>query len=159
MPPSAVRVSRSHRLITGPRAALEDALAATVRDAKAPDPFAPVTVLVGETLLRPYLRRRLAELLGGHLGVTFVTPGELALRLGEAELVAAGRRPMPPLLEPVLVRRAVADTSRFDPRSQYQEQLTMDHEPVWGRLRAIGADPGGLVTPRALIVTYGTGDA
>lgn len=99
-------MSPSHRLITGPRAALERALADAVHDAKAGDPFAAVTVLVGETLLRPYLRRRLAELLGGHVNVELVTPGELAMHLGRSALEAAGRRPMPPFLERALVRSA-----------------------------------------------------
>lgn len=106
--PSPHRVTPSHRLITGPRAALELALAQAVKDAKADDPFAAVTVLVGETLLRPYLRRRIAEILGGHVNVEIVTPGELAMTLGSPALLAAGRQPMPPLLDPVLVRQATA---------------------------------------------------
>ena len=108
MTPSPHRVPPSHRLITGPRAALELALAQAVKNAKASDPFAAVTVLVGETLLRPYLRRRIAEILGGHVNVEIVTPGELAMTLGAPTLLAAGRQPMPPLVDPVLVRQATA---------------------------------------------------
>lgn len=39
-------------------------------------------IFTGETLLRAYLRRRLAELNGPHLNV-HITLGELGLRLGE----------------------------------------------------------------------------
>jgi len=99
------------RLITGAPAALECALAREVRAAKAGDPLAPVTVLVGGTLLRPYLSRRLVELMGGHLGVSFVTPAELGLLLGERALAGAGRRPLRPLGERVLVEMVAAEAS------------------------------------------------
>ncbi len=45
--------------------AIEQALAIAVKDARATDPLAPITVLLGNTLLRPYLQRRLAKVTGG----------------------------------------------------------------------------------------------
>jgi len=101
------------RLITGSLPALERALAREVAVAQQSDPLAPVTVLVGGTLLRPYLRRRLAELTGGHLGVAFVTPGELGLALGERALIAAGRRPLGPLGERVLGELLAAEAEGY----------------------------------------------
>lgn len=43
-------------------------------------------VVVGGTLLRPYLRRRLAELSGAHINVHLFTPAELGLHLAEPRL-------------------------------------------------------------------------
>ena len=70
------------RLLTGSRRALERHLADEVRAQRARDPLAPLPIVVGGTLMRPYLRRRLAELTGGHLNVRLMTVGELGLRLG-----------------------------------------------------------------------------
>src|SRR5947208_14947097 len=83
------------RVIEGDGASLEVALAAEVREIKQRDPLAPVAVLIGGTLLRPYLGRRLADLLGGHINVRFLTPGDLGLVLGEQALLASGREPLP----------------------------------------------------------------
>jgi len=63
-------------------------------------------VLVGSTLLRPYLRRVLATELGGALNVHLLTPGELGLTLGEPTLLRAGRQPLPLLADRVLTARA-----------------------------------------------------
>lgn len=70
-------------VLTGSRRALEQRLADEVVAARARDPLAPLPVLVGATLLRPHLRRRIAEITGGHLNVRFITVGELGLRLGQ----------------------------------------------------------------------------
>ncbi|WP_354699039.1 exonuclease [Paraconexibacter sp. AEG42_29] len=99
--------------ITAHPAALEVALADAIKAAKRDDPLAPVTVLVGSTLLRPYLQRRLATLLGGHANVAFVTAGELALKLGEPALIAAGRTPMPPLAARILAGEVARDTTGY----------------------------------------------
>ena len=56
-------------LVTGSRRALEQRLAHEILDQRGRDPLAPLPILVGGTLLRPYLRRQLAELTGGHLNV------------------------------------------------------------------------------------------
>jgi len=56
-------------LLTGSRRALEAYLAAEVRAQRERDPLAPLPVVVGATLMRPHLRRRLAEPTGGHLNV------------------------------------------------------------------------------------------
>lgn len=90
------------RLVTGELAAIEHALAAEVRAHRAEDPLAPLVVLIGGTLLRPYLQRRIARATGGHLNLTMLTPAELALRLGEPAMVAAGRSPLPALATRVL---------------------------------------------------------
>ena len=100
-------------VITAPLPALEQALADAIAGAKVDDPLAPVTVLVGGTLLRPYLQRRMATLLGGHANVSFVTAGELALALGEAGVIAQGRLPMPPLAARILAGEVARDTPGY----------------------------------------------
>lgn len=100
-------------VITAPVPGLEQALADAIRSAKTDDPLAPVTVLVGGTLLRPYLQRRMATLLGGHANVAFVTAAELAVQLGEQQVVADGRRPMPPLAARILAGEVARDTPGY----------------------------------------------
>src|SRR4051794_34172524 len=102
--------SPSVQLLTGPRAELERALGDNIRARQAGAPLRPVYVLVAGTLLRPYLRRRLAEQLGAVVGVHLVTVGELALILGERRLVDEGMRPLPFLADRVLASRAARDT-------------------------------------------------
>jgi RecB family exonuclease len=107
--------SPAHRTITGPIAALEPALAEHVRAAKRDDPLRPVVILAGETLLRPYLRRRLVELAGPLVNVHVLTAGELGLVLGEHRLIAQGRAPLPVLASGVLAHEAALTTDgHFD---------------------------------------------
>ena len=70
-------------------------------------------ILAGETLLRPYLRRRLAELGGPHANVHVVTAGELGLRLGEHRLIAQGKTPLPVLAGGVLAHEAALTTDGY----------------------------------------------
>jgi len=106
-------VRQGIQVVTGSPPALESALARDIVEAKEGDSLAPVGVLVGGTLLRPYLQRRMAALTGGIAAVYFVTPGELALALGERPLTAAGRRPLPPLADRVLLRQLAATHSGY----------------------------------------------
>jgi RecB family exonuclease len=89
-------------VISGTIDALEDALARAVRDARLGDPLAPVTVLIGHVLLRPYLRRALAMRGVAQINVRFVRPNELA---GQMAAVAQDARPrFVPGVERLLVR-------------------------------------------------------
>src|SRR4051794_35383665 len=63
------------RLVAGSRGALERRLADEVRAKRERDLLAPLPIVVGGTLMRPYLRRRLALLSGGHLNVRLMTVG------------------------------------------------------------------------------------
>jgi ATP-dependent helicase/nuclease subunit B len=98
-------------MISGPPAALREALASRVRELRAADPLSPITVLVGASLQRPFLQRWLAAKLGAHANVRILMPGDLALLLGAAPLVAQGRRALPPLADRVLL----ADVARKHP--------------------------------------------
>lgn len=98
----------------GSLAGLEAELARDVVQVKARDPFAPVIVVAGSILLRRYLGRRLAELAGPLAGVEILTVGELALRLGERSLLAAGRAPLPVLADRLLASEAARSEAGRD---------------------------------------------
>jgi RecB family exonuclease len=98
-------------VISGPPLALRDELARRVQDLRASDPLSPITVLVGASLQRPFLQRWLTARLGAHANVRILMPGDLALLLGAAPLVAQGRRALPPLADRVLL----ADVARKHP--------------------------------------------
>jgi RecB family exonuclease len=82
---------------------LRAALAERVAELRREDPLAPMTVLVGASLQRPFLARWLAVRLGAHANVRILMPGDLALLLGARALVASGRRALPPLADRVLL--------------------------------------------------------
>jgi ATP-dependent helicase/nuclease subunit B len=104
------------RVISGTPVALRAAIADRVRELRALDPLAPITILVGTSLQRPYLARDLAARLGGHANVRILMPGDFALLLGAPALVAAGRRALPPLADRVLLSDVVrADPGYFAP--------------------------------------------
>jgi RecB family exonuclease len=92
-------LSSGFRLVMGRPAALEDAFLAAVAAIRDRSPLAPVDVLVGGILQRPYLQRRVAETSPGLLNVRFSTAGELGLRLGEPAHAASGRKPLPAIAE------------------------------------------------------------
>ena len=98
-------------IVSGPPLALTEELAGRVRELRAVDPLSPITVLVGASLQRPFLQRWLAARLGAHASVRILMPGDLALLLGAAPLVAEGRRALPPLADRVLL----ADVARKHP--------------------------------------------
>ena len=87
------------RLIVGPPTLLEDTLLGEIAAVRASSMLAPVDVLVAGVLQRPYLQRRLADTTAGLLNVRFSTLGELGIRLGEAGLIAEGRRPLSAIAE------------------------------------------------------------
>src|SRR4051812_9668832 len=108
--------SQGLALATGSHHAVERSLADAVRAQRRRDPLAPLPIVVGGTLMRPYLRRRLAVLTGGHLNVRMMTVGELGLRLGHARLVRDGRRPLPFLSDRILAQQVAVDcTGYFEP--------------------------------------------
>jgi Exodeoxyribonuclease V, gamma subunit len=104
------------RVVTGTPAALRSAIADRVRELRSVDPLAPITIIVGTSLQRPYLARDLAARLGGHANVRILMPGDLGLLLGAPALVDAGRRALPPLADRVLLGDVVrVDEGYFTP--------------------------------------------
>ena len=100
----------------GPPAALEDAFLSEIASQRARTALAPIDVLVGGILQRPYLQRLIADSSPGLLNVRFSTLGELGVRLGEPALAASGRRPLPAIAERAYVREvARASHGYFEP--------------------------------------------
>ena len=94
-----------------------DELAGVVRDAKADDPFSPVTVVVRSNYEGVALRRELTrrgELTGpqqthrGLVAIEFSTLQELAVKLGSVELREQGRRPVNELVIAASIRQELA---------------------------------------------------
>lgn len=126
--------------------ALELELARQVAAAREPDPLTPIAVLIGGTLQRPYLQRRLADLTGGIANVHFLTPADFALKLGEKSMIAAGRRPLPPLADRILLRQLAADhDGYFEPVRETPGLSDALHRLV-RELRGAGYDGPALET-------------
>jgi len=104
------------KVIGGRPAELGASLADRVAELRRGDPLAPINVLVGASLQRPFVERWLAARLGGHANVRILMPGDLALLLGAPALVASGRRALPPLADRVLLAQvARSRTGYFEP--------------------------------------------
>ena len=99
--------------VTGRIDQLEEELARGLKSAQVDDPLAPVAVLVGGALQRPYLQRRMATLNDGILNVHFLMASELALRLGQQAMIAAGRSPLPALGDRVLLGRIASEQEGY----------------------------------------------
>jgi len=89
-------VRNGSRLVCCPSySGLEAAFIEHVRALKAADPLKPVVAVVRSGLAITYLRRLLAERIGGHANVHLVTLEHLAGRLAAPALLATGARPLP----------------------------------------------------------------
>jgi ATP-dependent helicase/nuclease subunit B len=95
-------------LIVGRPDALRDEVAKRIVAHREQDLLAPIYILVGASLQRPYLSRWLAARVGGHANVQVLMPGDLALILGAPKLVGEGRRALPPLADRVLLAQVAA---------------------------------------------------
>jgi ATP-dependent helicase/DNAse subunit B len=86
---------KSPLIIRGSLDALEARLVADIDARRARDPLGALTVLVGSTLLRPYLRQRLTELRGSLINVRFTTFDDLASGLAAPAAGLNGTQPLP----------------------------------------------------------------
>jgi len=106
MPPPTV--------LTGPIARLEDALAEAVAGARrGGDALAPVTVLAGHVLLRPYLRRALAARGVAQINVRYARPHELAVQIASEDAALRQMPRLTPAAERLLVREVAAGASGY----------------------------------------------
>lgn len=102
MPQQRVFVSDSFTVLQG-------AFVTAVKTLKEDDPLAPVTVLAPSPLLAMRLRRALAWAGEGHWGVRIETLGDFAREVAEEALRQEGRRLLPQLAAPYLVRKLLAE--------------------------------------------------
>ena len=99
------------RIIAGALPELEDALAEAVESARKGDPLAPVTVVAGHVLLRPYLRRMLAARGVAQINVDYLRPHELAQRLARGD--PSDRTRLSPGAERLLVREVAGGAEGY----------------------------------------------
>ena len=111
---------------------------------RATDALAPVTIVCGGTLLRPFERTRLAELLDGHINVRVITAAELALRLGEPPLARSGRVPIAPLADRALVRRVARGAEGYFQPVRDAPGFANALHRLFIELRSAGASPDEL---------------
>ena len=97
------------RLLTGRLAALEEALRERINAIRQERPLSPVTILIENTMLRDYLRQRLAFSENGHINLKIVTISRFAERLTLPH-VATERRLMPTYGDRILAR-SIAESS------------------------------------------------
>jgi superfamily I DNA/RNA helicase len=78
-----------------------------VRARRAADPVGPLALVAPSRLLAAHLRRTLARALGGIVNVQSLTLPDLAERIAALHLARAGRRPLPPVGERLVVGEAI----------------------------------------------------
>jgi ATP-dependent helicase/DNAse subunit B len=86
---------------------LEARLVEDVRALRQRDPLGALLLVVPSRLLGARLRAGLARALGGVAGLHVLTLPELAERIAALQLARAGRRPLPPVADRLLVDRAI----------------------------------------------------
>lgn len=122
---------------------LEDALAAAVADARRDDPLGPVTVLVGETLLKRYLPRALARRGVPTLNVAFLRPHELATSLARDTDGADARSRITPGVERMLVRDVAAQSRGYFARVAMRDGFVRALQRLFRELELGGFDAAG----------------
>ena len=134
------------QLIRGPLAALEARLAADVRAYRARAPLAPLTILIGSSLLRPYLRRRLAELHGGLINVRLLTMHDLSSYLSVAATQANGTSPLPPMGDRVIAEEVAERAQDYFARVAGSSGFADSLNRLFQELRQAGLDPESFAT-------------
>lgn len=127
-----------------------EAVRDVIRQVKADDPMAPVTVAVHSAWAGLSLRRLLASgALGpvsgdrpGLVNVSFMTIARVAELLGAPALAAAGRRPLPAAVRAEAVRAALLDAPGLFETAANHPSTAVALDATLGELRRC---PGGLV--------------
>ena len=100
----------SERLVTGPLSTeLRETLWQLVRDAKAADPLAPVTVVGPTRFANLALRQELGR--SGFINVRFEVLSKVSEMLGGANLARLGRLPLTQTMESVSLRHVLAEST------------------------------------------------
>lgn len=133
-------------LIRGPLAALEARLATDVCAYRAHAALAPLTILIGSSLLRPYLRRRFAELHGGLINVRLLTIRDLSSYLSVAATQANGTSPLPPMGDRVIAEEVAAEAAGYFARVAGSSGFAEALDRLFQELRHAGLDAESFAT-------------
>jgi ATP-dependent helicase/nuclease subunit B len=98
------------RLLLGSVAALEDALQHQIEDIRTDHPLAAVTIIIENTMLRSYLRQRLAFSESGHINLKIVTVSRFAEGFALEHLIRQGRNRIPAFGDRIL-SKTIAESS------------------------------------------------
>ncbi len=132
-------------IIRGALDALEARLAGDIDTRRRRDPLSPLTVLVGSTLLRPYLRHRLAELCGGLINVRFVTFDDLASNLAALAAGLSGTRPLPSHGERLIAEETAERADGYFAPVAHTTGFAQALDRLLRELRSADLGPAGLV--------------
>ncbi len=128
------------QIIRGPLAALEARLADDVRALRRQSPLAPLTILIGSTLLRPYLRHRLAELHGGLLNLRLMTMHDLASSLASAAVHANGTTRLPHGGDRLIAQETAGQAQGYFENVAQAPGFAEALERLFHELRGVGLD-------------------
>ena len=142
--PADTPISPGIEVALGTPAAIEAEFLRAVASARAADPLAPIEVLVGGILQRPYLERLIADTGPGTINVRVGTLGELGLRLGAPALAATRRRPLPVVAERALVGEVARHSSGYFAPVASAPGFAEATRRTVRELRQEGIDPEGL---------------
>jgi ATP-dependent helicase/nuclease subunit B len=145
------------QLFLGDLAVLENELSAQIADVRTKRRLSPVTILVENTMLVPYLRQCLAYADNGHINLQIETPGRFAERFTR-EYLTASRRPMPKYGDRILTR-AVAEQrvgSYFRPVA-YSSGFAETLRSLFREFHQAGIDPDELSAVTQRVQLDGTG--
>jgi len=132
-------------IIRGALDALEARLAGDIDARRARDPLSALTVLVGGTLLRPYLRHRLTELRGGLINVRFVTFDDLASGLAALAAGLSGTQPLPSYGERIIAEETAERARGYFEPVAHTAGFAQALDRLLRELRSAGLSPAGLV--------------
>jgi ATP-dependent helicase/DNAse subunit B len=131
-------------IIRGALDALEVRLADDISERRARDPLGELTVLVGSTLLRPYLRQRLTELRGGLVNVRFITFDDLAVKLAALAAGLSATQPLPSYGERIIAEETAERARGYFEPVAHAAGFAQALERLLRDLRSAGLSPATL---------------
>jgi ATP-dependent helicase/nuclease subunit B len=131
-------------ILRGSLAALEARLAADVAERRHHEPLAALTILVGSTLLRPYLRRRLTELCGGLVNLRLVTFDDLSGNLAALAASVSGTTPLPSYGERIIAEETAEQARGYFEAVGHTPGFSQALDRLLRELRHAGLDPVSL---------------
>lgn len=133
------------RVVLGDIDTLERELETGIAGIRAEHPLAPVTILIENTMLRDYLRQRLAFSPGGHINLKIVSAGRFADQFTRTMLMDKNRKSLPKYGDRILAR-AVAESGAGDyfwPVA-YSTGFAETLRGLFREFHTSGIDPDGL---------------
>ena len=131
-------------ILRGSLAALEARLSADVTERRQREPLAALSILVGSTLLRPYLRRRLTELCGGLINLRLVTFDDLSRNLAALAAGLSKTTLLPPYGDRIIAEETANQASGYFKAVGHTAGFAQALDRLLSELRQAGLEPASL---------------